>query len=58
MPPTAEDRLLDILEAIADVENLLADCDLDRFKSDKLVRMASERYLEIVCEAAQKPPSI
>lgn len=29
MPPTAEDRLLDILEAIAEIEKMLAGCHLD-----------------------------
>jgi uncharacterized protein with HEPN domain len=53
MPPTVEDRLRDILEAIIEIEQLAADQDLARFAADKTRRMAPERYLEIVCEAAR-----
>jgi uncharacterized protein with HEPN domain len=53
MPPTVEDRLRDILEAIAEIEEMLAGADLDQFAADKIRRMATERYLEVVCEAAR-----
>jgi uncharacterized protein with HEPN domain len=56
MPPTAEDRLLDILEAIAEIDQMLAGCRLEQFTADKMRRMATERYLEVVCEAARKLP--
>jgi uncharacterized protein with HEPN domain len=56
MPPTAEDRLLDILEAIAEIEKMLAGCRLEQFTADKMRRMATERYLEVACEAARKLP--
>lgn len=56
MPPTAEDRLLDILEAIAEIDKMLAGCRLEQFAADKMRRMATERYLEVVCEAARKLP--
>ena len=56
MPPSVEDRLRDILEAIAEIENILAGMDLQQFGSDNLRRAASERYLEIVCEAARNLP--
>lgn len=56
MPPTAEDRLMDILEAIAEIDKMLAGCHLEQFTADKMRRMATERYLEIVCEAARKLP--
>jgi uncharacterized protein with HEPN domain len=56
MPPTAEDRLLDILEAIAEIDEMLAGYDLKQFTADKIRRMATERYLEVVCEAARKLP--
>lgn len=56
MPPTAEDRLLDILEAIAEIEKMLAGCGLEQFTTDKIRRMATERYLEVVCEAARRLP--
>ena len=56
MPPTAEDRLLDILEAIAEIDEMLAGLRLEQFTADKMRRMATERYLEVVCEAARKLP--
>jgi uncharacterized protein with HEPN domain len=56
MPPTAEDRLLDILEAIAEIDEILAGCRFEQFTTDKTRRMATERYLEIICEAARKLP--
>ncbi|SRR6266702_692542 len=56
MPPTAEDRLLDILEAIAEIDKMLAGCHIEQFAADKMRRMATERYLEVVCEAARKLP--
>jgi uncharacterized protein with HEPN domain len=46
MPPTVEDRLRDILEAIAEIQAMLAGCNLDLFTADKMRRMATERYLE------------
>jgi len=56
MPPTAEDRLQDILEAIAEIDKMLAGCRLEQFTADKMRRMATERYLEVICEAARKLP--
>jgi uncharacterized protein with HEPN domain len=56
MPPTAEDRLQDILEAIAEIDQMLAGYRLEQFTEDKMRRMATERYLEVVCEAARKLP--
>jgi uncharacterized protein with HEPN domain len=53
MPPTVEDRLRDILEAIAEIEEILTGRNLDLFSTDKLRRMATERYLEVICEAAR-----
>jgi uncharacterized protein with HEPN domain len=52
MPPSVDDRLRDILEAIAEIDTLLEGVALERFSVDKTCRMATERYLEIVCEAA------
>jgi uncharacterized protein with HEPN domain len=56
MPPTAEDRLLDILEAIAEIDKMPGGCRLEQFTEDKMRRMATDRYLEVVCEAARKLP--
>jgi len=33
MPPTAEDRLLDILEAIAEIDEMLAGCRFEQLNS-------------------------
>lgn len=54
MPPTLEDRLRDIVEAINEIEVMLEGCDLDGFASDKMRRMATERYLEVICEATRR----
>ena len=54
MPPTVEDRLRDILEAITEIEDMLAGSSLDRFTADKMRRMATERYLEVVWEVTRK----
>jgi uncharacterized protein with HEPN domain len=56
MPPTVEDRLRDILEAITEIEEMLAGSSVDLFSADKMRRMATERYLEVVCEAARRIP--
>jgi len=56
MPPTVEDRLLDIKEAIAEIEDILKDISFDQFNSEQRIRRLVERYLEIVCEAALKLP--
>jgi uncharacterized protein with HEPN domain len=55
MPPTVEDRLRDILEAIAEIKEMLAGYRLEQFTADKMRRMATERYL-VICEAARKLP--
>jgi uncharacterized protein with HEPN domain len=54
MFPTVEDRLRDILEAIAEIEEMLAGSSLELFAADKMRRMATERYLEVVCEATRR----
>jgi uncharacterized protein with HEPN domain len=56
MPPSVEDRLRDILEAITEIDAMLAGMGLEQFSADNLRRMATERYLEIVCEAARNLP--
>jgi|HubBroStandDraft_6_1064221.scaffolds.fasta_scaffold1965892_2 uncharacterized protein with HEPN domain len=56
MPPTVEDRLHDILESINQIEEFISGADLARFKSDNVLRLATERLLEIVCEASRKLP--
>lgn len=56
MPPTLEDRLRVILEAVGEIEEMLGDRDLDGFTSDKMLRMATERCLEGACEATRRLP--
>src|ERR1700688_2869883 len=56
MPPTPEDRVLDILEAIAEIDEMLVGLGLKQFTGDKMRRMGTERYLEVICEAARKLP--
>jgi uncharacterized protein with HEPN domain len=56
VPPTIEDRLLDILEAIGDVETILHGKTFEQFTEDRTLRFATERLLEIVCEASRKLP--
>ena len=56
MPPTTEDRLRDILDAIADIESVVNGLTFDRFVSEKTTRLAIERLLEIICEASRSIP--
>jgi uncharacterized protein with HEPN domain len=56
VPPTVEDRLLDLLEAIADVDEMLLGKTLEQFTTDQMLRLATERLLEIVCEASRNLP--
>jgi hypothetical protein len=48
--------LLDILEAIADVDETLLGKTLEQFTADQMLRLATERLLEIVCEASRNLP--
>jgi uncharacterized protein with HEPN domain len=56
MPPTIEDRLRDILEAIIEIEDVMQGVSLDQFASDRRARLLVERLLEIVCEASRAIP--
>ena len=56
MPPTVEDRLRDILEAIGEIQDLLQGVGFDQFTSDRHKRLLIERLLEIVCEASRTIP--
>ena len=53
MPPSAEDRLRDILEAITEIEDVVKSLTFDQFAADRRVRILTERLLEIVCEASR-----
>jgi uncharacterized protein with HEPN domain len=56
MPPTVEDRLQDILEAIGEIQGLLQGVGFDQFAADRHKRLMTERLLEIVCEASRTIP--
>lgn len=56
MPPSVEDRLQDILASIVEIQDGLRGAGLDQFLNDRRTRLATERLLEIVCEAARKLP--
>jgi uncharacterized protein with HEPN domain len=56
MPPTVEDRLSDIRTSISQIERITSNMTLERFASDITIRAATERFLEIVCEASRQLP--
>lgn len=56
MPPTVEDRYRDIVEAIEDIEVLWQGKTLADFAADRVRRLATERLLEILCEATRRLP--
>jgi len=56
MSPTTEDRYRDIIEAIESIESLWRDKTLADFRTEVIHRMATERMLEIVCEATRRLP--
>ncbi|UGV27394.1 DUF86 domain-containing protein [Rhodopseudomonas boonkerdii] len=56
MPPSTEDRLADILDFAAEIEDILKDVDYETFRAKRRVRHLVERYLEMTCEAALKLP--
>jgi uncharacterized protein with HEPN domain len=56
MPPTLEDRLQDILQAIAEIEEIVQGINFSQFASERTRRLAVERLLEIVCEASRSIP--
>jgi uncharacterized protein with HEPN domain len=57
MPPTVEDRLQDILEAITEIDDIVRGFDFNRFVSDRGTRLLVERLLEIVWEASRSIPN-
>lgn len=56
MPPTVEDRMRDILEAIVEIADVTQGFTFDQFASDRRTRLLTERLLEIVCEASRTIP--
>lgn len=59
MAPTLGDRLEHILGAIAGIQEMLSAKTMDGIATDKFLRLALERQLEIICEASRHvPPSV
>ncbi|MEZ5788655.1 MAG: HepT-like ribonuclease domain-containing protein [Xanthobacteraceae bacterium] len=56
MPPTLTDRVRHILDAIANIERVLAGKTAEDFAADYLLRLLVERLLEIICEASRRVP--
>jgi uncharacterized protein with HEPN domain len=56
MPPTLADRLVHILEAINNIQTLLAERRFEDFANDLLARLAVERCFEIISEASRRIP--
>jgi uncharacterized protein with HEPN domain len=56
MPPTLADRLVHILEAINNIQKLLAERTFEDFANDILARLAIERSFEIISEASRRIP--
>lgn len=56
MPPTVADRVRHILQAIADIEILLAGKTRADYAAERYLQFATERALEIVCEATHHLP--
>jgi uncharacterized protein with HEPN domain len=57
VPPTLADRVRPILQAVQDIEALLARTDRSTFASDRFIRLAIERALEIISEASRHIPA-
>lgn len=56
MPPSVDDRFRDIVDAIAEIDDLLRGYDFERFSEERRTRLLTERLLEIVCEASRGIP--
>jgi uncharacterized protein with HEPN domain len=57
MPPTVEDRLSDIRTSISRIERITSNMTFEQFVSDDAMRAATERFLEVVCEASRHLPN-
>ena len=59
MADRAERRLRDMLDAIEQIEGMLAEKTLEDLNDDRYLRAAYERFLEILSEASRHvPPSL
>ena len=53
MPPSLGDRLFHILQAIDEIQIILAGSSRESLASDLIRRLALEREFEIICEASR-----
>jgi uncharacterized protein with HEPN domain len=56
LPPSLTDRLNDILEAIDEIDSLVASISREEFANDRVRRLTVERLLEILSEASRHVP--
>lgn len=56
MPPTLADRVRHILAAIENIERFLAGKTQQDYADDHFLQLATERLLEIICEASRHIP--
>jgi uncharacterized protein with HEPN domain len=56
MPPSAEDRLVHILERIKLIERAIDGMTYDQFADDEIIMAAVERFLAVICEASIRLP--
>lgn len=56
MPPTLGDRVIPIQDAIAAIRHILKNRTLEEFSDDLLLRVGTERLLEIISEASRFIP--
>ena len=56
MPPSLQDRVRHILDATAVIEQALRGRSREAFMADRLLRLAVERALEMICEASRHIP--
>jgi uncharacterized protein with HEPN domain len=56
VPPTLADRVRHILAAIENIERFLAGKTQQDYADDHFLQLATERLLEIICEASRHIP--
>ena len=56
MPPTLADRLRHVLDAINEINQMLEGKTWEEFVADRIIRAATERFLEIISEASRRIP--
>jgi uncharacterized protein with HEPN domain len=57
VPPTLADRLRHVLDAIDNINHILEGKTREEFEKNQLLRLATERLLEIISEASRRIPN-